>query len=209
MLGTEKPLAWAAQMCRESRPKLTTERRPSSDTQDAMTSVSTMDNPVERLENACFFPVLNTRCVEDDKSTRSEVALPLPTFEARFASSREHEAILQLAWHVVLRTYTGSDHPSFYYESSGSTANRPSELQAGHICSIDLTEDQDTSHLLRSLDKTDTGATIATVQSVNTALHFGSTDNISTSLVSMSITASADGADLWTDRFQPRPDSCT
>jgi hypothetical protein len=168
-----------------------------------------MDIPVERPENACFFPILNTKSVKDNKSTRSEVALPLPTFEAHFANSREHEALLQLAWHVVLRTYTGSDHPAFYYESSGETVKRPSKPQAGRISSIDLTGDQDIPHLLRSLGKADTGATSATAQSVNTVLHVGSPDKISTSLVRTFINASANAANLWVDRFQPRPDNCT
>lgn len=103
-------------------------------------------------EETCLFPVFNTSFEGEDILTSVPVQLAAQDGVARFCTRHgvQQSHLLQTAWGVLLKSYTGSDHPLFTYLDDRLQL-RKGELGEGATCCMDLAGDQETLSLIRNI----------------------------------------------------------
>ncbi|POR35063.1 Nonribosomal peptide synthetase [Tolypocladium paradoxum] len=103
-------------------------------------------------DETCLFPVFNTSFEGDDVLASIPVRLEgqdgVESFCTRNGIQKSH--LLQAAWGILLKSYTGSDHPLFTF-LDGRLQLRKGKLGEGATCCMDLSGDQETLHLIKNI----------------------------------------------------------
>ena len=115
--------------------------------------------------DSCLFPALDTTDTQSHDVAEEYLPIDLEKKDQfrRFCDSQGIELIqlLQLTWAIVLRTYTGSKSPMFKYVDGQNS---------GLLCSLNLSEKDETASLARNFDFWEDAALGNAQHSVNSAI---------------------------------------